>query len=541
VGRVPTGEARRDRPPGRHRIRGGRTDPAAAARRAAVGGLAVAAAGLAIAEAAAFLLRAAGGSPSSVVATARAGALLFEAFHHVPLVFDLTRVPAGGGPAQAGAIGFGAAPMLGTTVVVVGLWIAGRSAGRASGGLGGARALAGAAVGVPYAAACLVVAVAGRATIEVPGSASGVLLVRSFGVRPSLLASLALPLLLGAVTGASAAFVDRSADPSTPSGSGIARAALVGGWTAVALGVAFGFVGLLVLAAAEPGSTRAYLHTALAGGVARGLAVLGLTLLFVPHMAAWVVSAASGGCVAASAGRNAVCVLSYGRFPTAGTLAGLQGAHGGGLPVATTPRAYLWFVLVPAAATTAAGYVAAGRDRGGRGRGALAGASIGSVYAPLSVGVAYLARLTLSVSGPSGGTVGGPQAAWVGPSAVAAFVVALLWGGAGGAVGGALRPARRSEVRPVGGGDDDRDQQPGQPDDAQHDAGDGHPPAGLGAVGPADVLQSDEAEDHGQDRPDPPHPDDPQDQGGHGHAVRPGGGGHAGDRPGPADGAGRDG
>ena len=34
-------------------------------------------------------------------------------------------------------------------------------------------------------------------------------------------------------------------------------------------------------AAAEPGSTRAYLHTALAGGVARGLAVLGLTLLFV--------------------------------------------------------------------------------------------------------------------------------------------------------------------------------------------------------------------------------------------------------------------
>src|SRR5207244_948531 len=135
----------------------------------------------------------------------------------------------------------------------------------------------------------------------------------------------------------------------------------------------------------------------------------------------------------------ASCVLSYARFPTAGTLTDLQGAHGGGLHVATTPRAYLWFVLVPAAAMVTAGYVAAGRVRDGRGRGALAGASIGLAYAPLSVGVALLARLTLSVSSPSGGVVGGPQAAWVGPSARAAFVVALLWGGAGGAVGGALR------------------------------------------------------------------------------------------------------
>ncbi len=523
------GRARRRTPPGPERPSLSRSVGAAG-----LSGIAAAAIVLAFAELAAFLLRAAGGSPAPAATTFRGGVLLFEAFHCVPLVFELGLRTVPGEATRLATITFGGAPMLGTCLAVGALWLAGRSAARAWRAEGILRVLAGAVVAVPYALVCWAVGLVARTTVAAPG-ALGALAQGSFRVHPGRLASAVWPLGLGLVAGASGAFVDGRwrrgagrADVGTSAGA--LRGGVVGAWTALTLGLSLSFVGLLVLAAVQPGATRGYLDAAFGGGTTRGLAVVGLTLLALPNMSAWVLSAASGGCVAVeSAGRTA-CALSYGHLPTISTLTGLQSptTGTGQLSVAGTPRGYLLFLLVPLLATVAGGFVAAGRASSGRLRGAAAGAAAGIGFGALSLAVAFVARLSLVVVGPGAAVIGGPDRLWAGPAPVAAFVLALGWGIGGGAVGGALRGGRRSDVPVVRGAHDDGDDQTGQAEEPQDDSGDGQPAPVLGAARSVDLADGHEAEDHGQHRPDPEHPDQPEDQRGDGHPVGPGDGGEPG-------------
>jgi hypothetical protein len=523
--RVP-GRARRDGAAGPERPSLGRSIGATC-----LAGVAAAAVGLALAEVAAFLLRLAGGSSGPASTTLRGGVLLFEAFHRVPLVFELGLRSVPGEATRLATVTFGGAPMLGTCLAVGALWAAGRIAARAWRAEGTLRVLAGASVAVPYALACWALGLAAGATVGAPGSL-GALLQGSFRVHPDAVASVLWPLGIGLVAGASGAFVDARSRRQTggvdaDAVSGALRGGVVGAWTALAMGLALAFVGLLVLAAVQPAATRAYLNGAFGGGATRGVAVVGLTLLAVPNMATWVLSAASGGCVAvASAGRTA-CAISYAHLPTLSTLTGLQSsaAGNGQLPVDETPRGYLLFLLVPLLATVLGGFVAAGRARAGRALGAVAGAVAGLGFAALSLAVAFVARLSLAVDGAGSTIIGGPDRLWAGPAPVVAFVLALAWGIAGGAAGGALRTGRRSAVPVVGGAGNDAHDQDGQAEEPQDDAGDGEPAPVLDAARGVDLAYRQEAEDHGQHGPDPEDPDQPEDQRGDGHAVGPGGGG----------------
>ncbi|HYT29688.1 MAG TPA: hypothetical protein VEN82_02850, partial [Actinomycetota bacterium] len=257
------------------------------------------------AEAAAFGFDAAGRSGSAAPNVARAGGLLFYAFHHVELVF-------GTGAGRAiGSVGFSGtsftvevALMLGTAVVAVALVLAGRAvAGRAAEVAGErgsispfAGGLHGTKVALPYALACLVGTAAVRYPVRLTGgSGAPVVLSGAATVHPSVVQAALWPLALGVVFGFLGGFRSggRAGTPPSERESWM-RGAVAGGVTMATLGLVLSFAGLLVLAAAKPDATRAYLDFAFRGGTPRGLAVLGLTALVVPNLAAWVLFPAMG-------------------------------------------------------------------------------------------------------------------------------------------------------------------------------------------------------------------------------------------------------
>ena len=415
---------------------------------AAVRAVVVALAGGALAETVVFAAYLAGRRTASVLDVARAGGLLFAWFHHTDLLFRYRTDTA------AGSFTLGFAPMLGTALVGGLLVWAGRGVARRAGDARAwACALQGAKVAPPYAAVSLLAAFGSKlpagALVAVPGAAR---IAPGFvSVRPSVVGGVLWPLALavafGCAGGLSAAPRERSAETASP-----VRGALAGAWWMLAAGLALAFAGLLVLAAVTPHATAAYFRAAFVRGAARGSVLVGLNLLVVPNLAAWVLAAAMGGCVGGGfgvAGSHA-CLLSLSKLPSGSALAtlagGLDHARSGppGALGSPAPAGYLAFLLVPAVAVLLGGWIAAHRaETATRVDGAGVGALAGILFAVLVGGVFVLASVVLSTTGARGA----PGASfWFGPRMVTGVALAAIWGVVGGAAGGFLFPSRPPPV-----------------------------------------------------------------------------------------------
>jgi Family of unknown function (DUF6350) len=371
----------------------------------------------------------------SVIETARAGGSLLLLFHRVPFSFDLPGAAFGLAPGEAlpavtGSVAV--APLTGTALVLVLLARGGAAVARAAGGSAVARGLHGAKVAVPYAVVTLVLSFAAGFDSAVAGQAGPAL-------EPSPIGALVWPLMLGVLAGFGGGL---SAVPAGDEPAGAwsrrLRAALAGGWRMLWLGLALSFLGVLVLASVESDATRAYLRTVAEAGVLGGAALVGLTLLVVPNIAAWVLYPAMGGCVGVT-GAEGGCVISFGAFPD-----GL-GAGGpvGLLPGVTTSEpstGYFLFALAPLLAVLWGGAMAARRARAETGaEGAAVGAMAGVVFGLLSLPATLLAQITFGIdAGPAADPILTGTIA-IGPYTLLGGLVALAWGIVGGAVGGFLR------------------------------------------------------------------------------------------------------
>ena len=391
-----------------------------------------------VAEGLAFLLYAAEDqSRPTVSATARFGGLAFYAFHHVGLRLggDLF-----GG--VSGTVTVAVALLTGTLVALWLLALAGRAVANQAGGSSLVRGLHGAKVAVPYAALCFGLAFAVRqakTTGDFPA------------VHPSYVAAVLWPLALAAVAG----FVGgvRSAGPTgvlaAPWGTRLRAAAGGGAWM-LAIGLILAFVGLVLLTPAAPDVARGYFRP-FDDSFLRGVSVILGTLLVLPNMAAWVLFPAMGSCLEVSGGvfgfGGSFCFLSYSQFPSARAVAGLQGASQN-LP---SPPAYdFLFILAPLVAVLVGGAIAARRSGSGSKQEALGvGALAGLAFALLALASAVLANITARISGLGQAFPGAPATihARIGPALASTFLLALLWGVVGGAIG-AFWEARRLPLAP---------------------------------------------------------------------------------------------
>lgn len=205
-------------------------------------------------------------------------------------------------------------------------------------------------------------------------------------------------------------------------------------------GLLFGFASLLGMAATHPHLTNAYVRGMFSDGVLRGLLLVYLNALVIPNMAAWVLFPAMGTCVGLSGGAFSVCALSYTHFPSRTSLS--IGPAGPLVPPFPAPSpVYFAFVLVPAVAVLLGGMAAAKRsDAATPMEGAGVGALAGVVFALFALGTILLASVALKIRGNVGAVSqlfevrAGPEI-WIGT------LLALVWGVAGGAVGGLVRAA----------------------------------------------------------------------------------------------------
>jgi hypothetical protein len=205
------------------------------------------------------------------------------------------------------------------------------------------------------------------------------------------------------------------------------------------------------VAGLHPRATRSFLDAA-TRVVNPGTAVAS-TVLFLPNAGTGAAVAAMGGGVDVGTPGLSCVVISYARFP-----AGLSAeplapglARCAALPIEldAAPLGYLLFLLVPAAASVSGGW-RAGQAEGdpSPAAGALAGALCAPVFAVGMLGLSFLSRISYRASlGGFGSEVS------LGPDPAGAFFLALAWGLAGGAVGGALakRARARDEPGPVAG------------------------------------------------------------------------------------------
>ena len=214
--------------------------------------------------------------------------------------------------------------------------------------------------------------------------------------------------------------------------------------------LALSFLGLLILALAHPDLTRRYTDGMFGGGTYRGIALLGLNLLWLPNMTAWFLVPAMGSCVTANlsygGGAYSSCIVSYGHVATPAALRGVETLG----PFATNPAqsppapaADLAFLAIPLIAVVLGGWLAARRTSpvtraGAAGAGALAGVLFAAAVAVISV----LASVVLQIHGVPGvggsGRPPGTATLWVGPAVGVGALLALAWGVLGGALGGFL-------------------------------------------------------------------------------------------------------
>jgi len=426
-------------------------------------------AGASLAEGIAFLAAAAAHRLAHPGPIARLGDVLFLWFHHVG--FDFRTHGRASGPAVLGSgLSFGFTLSLtvlgGTAVACLLLARGGRAVARAaqvtdvastdrSARGGSVRTLAagvhGTKVALPYAAACLAAATAARVTVRLPPSA---IIPSGLSVHARYVSAVAWPLAIGLVAGFLGAVASERGGPRGPVpavGQAPRRAsrmavALVGGVRMLSIALIGSFVALLGMAASHPSATAAYFHAVFRRGALRGLTLIAGTALLAPNMAAWVLFPAMGSCLSLGGSRS-VCLLSYRHFPAGPAGAGSGGVLGRLLPAGPTgpaPAPYLLFLLVPVVAVVLGGASAAARWRArSRPEAAAAGASAGAVFGLLCAVLVALASIVGGAGAGLGRTVA--SAFRVGPEPASSVLLALLWGVAGGALGGVARgPEPRS-------------------------------------------------------------------------------------------------
>jgi len=432
--------------------------PGAAWGQAAVQGLIAAVILLVAAEVVAFILYAVtGSSRPSVLMTSRIGILIFYLFHHIGMVFDASNVtisqPEFGALLPPGA-GFAltvAATLMGGTIAVGAvLYRAGRAVGRGVEGPAWARGLHGAKVAVTYTIAAALAGLAIHFTLKIPSTP---FISGSLSIHPSAIGSLLWPLAFGVVFGFAGGF--RAAPPKAePETMARARAVVFGGWRMLLAGLALSFLGLLVLAAVKPAARPvAYNIPTSSGSDAVGGTVL--TVLTVPNRAALALYPSMGSCLGIFANVQGAdisyCAVSYSHFPSRSALGAIApaAALGGatGIPaLPSAPRGYLLFLLVPAAATVFGGMAAAKRANvPDRRVGAAVGALAGVAFAIFLLGAGILASFSLRFAAHA--QVGGVSVVFrLGPDLVIGTLLGLVWGVAGGAVGGIIRPGAPSSM-----------------------------------------------------------------------------------------------
>jgi hypothetical protein len=343
-------------------------------------------------------------------------------------------------PINAGPVTVRAAFLLATAGAGWLLFVGGRAVARRTGGHPGARAGHGAKVAVPYALGSLVVSLAawGAST----GPLGSVVAGSTDRVAPSVPASLGWPLLFGALCGAVGGVA--GAPPKTPTERRV-RGVVAGGWRMAGVAVVLGTAGFLVVMAVHPAAVRSYVDAAFRRGAAAGTLAVAGTALFLPNAGIGLASAAMGSGVEFEALGVSCRLVSYDRIPeAAGTVAGPCGR----LPfrLGSPGPGYLMFLLLPAVAAVAGGWLSARRSGAVTTRdGALLGVASGVAFAALFAMFSGAARLSYEAGGRVAVLLGEAEVA-VGPDPVGGFLLALVWGLAGGAAGGAL--ARRR----VGGG-----------------------------------------------------------------------------------------
>jgi hypothetical protein len=401
-----------------------------------------------IGQALAFGARIVAGTGSSVLTTAKIGAIYVGAFNHVAIeiqVADDASTAAGSGSTS---VSIGVALL---AVTAVGLWLmfwSGRSIAHRAGGSAPRRMLLGAAVAPAYAALVFALAllIEVRTSLRIGAFSSG-------DLRVSLSAwqALVLPFCLAAAAGASggAASALASAEPTVRVRA--ARAAIAGGWRMFVLGVALSIGGLFVAGVAQADDAVAFLTPSTASYWSAvfdrpdvGVAAAAHHIAVLPNEAMWTLVPSMGGCDVIRGDIDAD-LLCYGRFlvlqpPISDN--GLVLPDGDdGLPYEQLPVAYLAFLLVPALATLLGGrHAAAVSERAGR-HGLPIGAASGLVFAALVAAGSLLSTVAITY-----GAAGGGNAGWVllGPDALTGTAIAIGWGCVGGAVGAATTSGVRT-------------------------------------------------------------------------------------------------
>jgi hypothetical protein len=315
-------------------------------------------------------------------------------------------------------------------------------------------------VAVPYAVIVLLVSFLAHFSPNFPGT-SGVSGRLSF--RPSYLAAILWPLVLGALMGFVGGFrsggedVRRSGEPWTRR----LRGAIAGGWAMLLVGLLAAYVAVLLLGLVQPEARPFGTNIDTEGGASSLASSSILTVLTVPNRGALVLFPSMGSCLTASIRSSgfgfSFCFLSYQHFlPSSQGLARLGQANpltGTTPSLPAAPVGYYAFLLVPLVAVLFGGMVAARRARAeSRAEAAGVGALAGVAFGLLALVTVVLASLTVRASAgglgaaPLGGS--GTASASAGPDIVSSVLLALLWGAAGGALGG-LFQGRSLPARPM--------------------------------------------------------------------------------------------
>jgi hypothetical protein len=394
---------------------------------------------------------------SSVATIARVGGIYFELFHRVGIEFRASNLSGSAlSAAVGGSIGglsytLSVGLLLATMLVVFLLYRAGRAVADRAGGTALARVVHGMKVAPFYGLLCFGLALLIRFHLQIPSNPA---VTGRITIRPSLLGAFLWPFLIALIAGAAGGL--RSARQHAVVGEPWGRRVIgiwAGGARMLALGLLFSLVGLLVLAALDPNTTAAYFRRAFDGGAARGVVLVGHHVLVAPNQSMWVLVPAMGGCDTVSFSGTNTDLLCYSHFPKS---IGFSGQTAGPFPTplpsvqsGTAPAGYFLFLLVPLLSVLLGGRLAASRG-GARSRPETAalGAMAGVVFAALVAVVGLMSTIGIAVSVEAVGlhtTFSGS----VGPSVVVGGLLALVWGGAGGALGGLIYGRKLPAVAPV--------------------------------------------------------------------------------------------
>lgn len=305
--------------------------------------------------------------------------------------------------------------MLGTGLVV---WVAFRAGAKVVGAVWPSRAVAacllGAAPAVPFA----LLAGLGSLVVSLRFPDNGI-----ERLAPVTWESFVLPLIVVAGAGAAGGVAESVRGRPTR-----VTEATAGGWRMFVAALLLALAGVLVLAAAEPGVTRAYAR-GLRSMDAGGDLLFAHHLLLLPNQSIDVLAPSMGGATELQVGDGGarLTISGISRLEGIGLLTG-WGPEG-----VAFPSTYLLFFAVPAVATVMGGR-RAGEDAMGRRERAIRGGISGVVFSALVALGSVMA--TIVVAGPT---------FWhgrFGPVMPSIVLLALGWGVAGG-IAGALLPHRR--------------------------------------------------------------------------------------------------